>query len=357
MFCLFFLSSKCVTIHKLGYFSLCLLTLVTFLSAFICFLPQFGDLSDSHFFRTVEGSKEDLLTMWGEAPITHSDIYEVFAQYVEGKIPILPWCESALAQETVPLTRKLAAVNRAGFLSINSQPAVNGAKSTHPMYGWGGEGGRVYQKAYIEFFASPELMKAIVQVLHRHPNLNFNAINSEKVEISSGHKSVTGTCTLSCIVSIDSVMWPKSLTFIIVSAYLPFPTFLRNKILSYLFYLVIFFFFHLQRWPGVCSPTERSCSPRCSIMIASSSGARRYVFVCLFFCPCHLFLSYVEDLLLIWPLFLRLFSRISKLPFITSLISSFFALYFSSCRCFSCGPSPGRLCMTMKPRVPHCFMR
>lgn len=155
-------------------------------------LVQFGDLSDSHFFRTVEGSKEDLLTMWGEAPITHSDIYEVFAQYVEGKIPILPWCESALAQETVPLTRKLAAINRAGFLSINSQPAVNGAKSTHPMYGWGGEGGRVYQKAYIEFFASPELMKAIVQVLHRHPNLNFNAINSEKVEISSGHKSVTG---------------------------------------------------------------------------------------------------------------------------------------------------------------------
>jgi len=50
----------------------------------------------------------------------------------------------------------------------------------------------VYQKAYIEFFASPDLMKAIVQVLHRHPTLNFNAINSEKVEISSGHKSVTG---------------------------------------------------------------------------------------------------------------------------------------------------------------------
>ena len=94
---------------------------------------QFGDLSDSHFFRTVEGSKEDLLTMWGEAPITHSDIYEVFAQYVEGKIPILPWCESALAQETVPLTRKLAAVNRAGFLSINSQPAVNGAKVSNKI--------------------------------------------------------------------------------------------------------------------------------------------------------------------------------------------------------------------------------
>ena len=56
----------------------------------------------------------------------------------------------------------------------------------------------MYQKAYIEFFASPDLMKAIVQVLHRHPTLNFNAINSEKVEISSGHKSVTGAHLLVC---------------------------------------------------------------------------------------------------------------------------------------------------------------
>ena len=130
--------------------------------------------------------------MWGEAPITHEDIYEVFAQYVEGRIPILPWCESALSGETVPLTGKLASINRAGFLSINSQPAVNGVKSTHPTYGWGGVGGRVYQKAYIEFFASPDLLKAIIQVMACHPSLNFNAINHNKQEYTSGHKSVTG---------------------------------------------------------------------------------------------------------------------------------------------------------------------
>jgi methylenetetrahydrofolate reductase (NADPH) len=157
---------------------------------------QYGELSDSHFFRTVEGSKEDLLTMWGEAPITPADIFDVFAKYVEGRIPILPWCESALSGETVPLTSKLASINRAGFLSINSQPAVNGAKSTHPIYGWGGVGGRVYQKAYIEFFVSPQLLKAIIQVCSRHPQLNFHAINSEKVEYSTGHKSVTGESLL-----------------------------------------------------------------------------------------------------------------------------------------------------------------
>jgi methylenetetrahydrofolate reductase (NADPH) len=130
--------------------------------------------------------------MWGEAPITHADIYEVFAQYVEGKIPILPWCESALNQETLPLTLRLAAVNRAGFLTINSQPAVNGEKSTHPLYGWGGVDGRVYQKAYVEFFASPDMLKAIMEVVSRHSNLNYFAINHEKTEFSAGIKSVTG---------------------------------------------------------------------------------------------------------------------------------------------------------------------
>jgi methylenetetrahydrofolate reductase (NADPH) len=62
----------------------------------------------------VEGSREDLLAMWGEAPITPADVYEVFARYVEGKIPILPWCESALNQETIPLQPRLAAINRQG---------------------------------------------------------------------------------------------------------------------------------------------------------------------------------------------------------------------------------------------------
>jgi hypothetical protein len=28
---------------------------------------------------------------------------------------------------------------RAGYLTINSQPAVNGEKSDHPIYGWGGQ--------------------------------------------------------------------------------------------------------------------------------------------------------------------------------------------------------------------------
>ena len=62
--------------------------------------PAFGELSDSHFFRPTEGSKEDRLSYGGDAPIVAQDIYEVFAKYVEGRIPILPWCETTTAEET-----------------------------------------------------------------------------------------------------------------------------------------------------------------------------------------------------------------------------------------------------------------
>lgn len=132
------------------------------------------------------------MAMWGESPITVHDVFEVFARYVEGKIPILPWCEAALQPETVAISESLAAINRYGFLTINSQPAVNGEKSEHPVYGWGGSGGRVYQKAYVEFFASPSLLESTIEVLKKHHNhLSYYAVNAQKQELSSGKKTVT----------------------------------------------------------------------------------------------------------------------------------------------------------------------
>lgn len=87
--------------------------------------PAFGELSETHFYRSVDGTKEDRLAMWGEAPITPQDIYEVFAQYIEGRIPITPWCESNLQKETKLIASPLVDMNRNGFLTINSQPAGN----------------------------------------------------------------------------------------------------------------------------------------------------------------------------------------------------------------------------------------
>eukprot|EP00596_Hydrurales_sp_CCMP1899_P010089 CAMPEP_0119050284 /NCGR_PEP_ID=MMETSP1177-20130426/68963_1 /TAXON_ID=2985 /ORGANISM="Ochromonas sp, Strain CCMP1899" /LENGTH=583 /DNA_ID=CAMNT_0007028485 /DNA_START=192 /DNA_END=1940 /DNA_ORIENTATION=+ len=148
--------------------------------------PAFGELSDSHFYGPVEGSKEDRRAMWGEAPINHDDIYDVFARYVEGLIPILPWCESPLQPETSVISRLIANMNRKGFITINSQPSVNGEKSDHPLYGWGGPGGRVYQKAYIEFFVSQENLKLLIDMMKEYPNLALYDVNCEGVSRENG---------------------------------------------------------------------------------------------------------------------------------------------------------------------------
>ena len=83
----------------------------------------------------------------------------------------------------------IAKLNRKGFLSINSQPAVNGEKSDHPLFGWGGMGGRVYQKAYLEFFTSPENLKKIVRLIENKPNLVFYAVDCNGVVCSSNSSS------------------------------------------------------------------------------------------------------------------------------------------------------------------------
>lgn len=59
---------------------------------------------------------------------------------------MLPWNEGELAPETSCVSDDLVEVNRTGVLTINSQPCANAAKSTDPIFGWGGEGGYVYQK-------------------------------------------------------------------------------------------------------------------------------------------------------------------------------------------------------------------
>ena len=79
-------------------------------------------------------------------------------------------------------------MNRKGYLTINSQTAVNGEKSDHPMYGWGGPGGRVYQKAYVEFFVSPDNLLHALRTLSQYPNLSVYFVNS------AGETTVEGDC-------------------------------------------------------------------------------------------------------------------------------------------------------------------
>lgn len=46
-----------------------------------------------------------------------------------------------LHKESDVIRQNLVALNKAGYLTINSQPRVNGVPSTDAQHGWGGPGG------------------------------------------------------------------------------------------------------------------------------------------------------------------------------------------------------------------------
>lgn len=141
--------------------------------------PAYGALNDYQFLRRRSRSKK-ILEEWVVPLSSIEDIQEKFANFCLGKLTSNPWSElDGLQPETVKINEKLEQLNRKGFLTINSQPAVNGEKSDSPSIGWGGPGGYVYQKAYVEFFCSPEKLNALVEKAKNSSVVTYIAVNKK----------------------------------------------------------------------------------------------------------------------------------------------------------------------------------
>jgi len=154
--------------------------------------PAFGDLSDYHLCSFKTGKVEDRLRIWG-SPTKPKDVFEVFEKYIEGEVLRLPWCESALALETIPLKRNLRRLCAHGYLAINSQPRINGDSSSDHAVGWGGAGGYVYQKAYLEFFTSDSNLQRLVKLAAEWPSISYTAVDLKGKTVSNskfGEKGV-----------------------------------------------------------------------------------------------------------------------------------------------------------------------
>ena len=91
----------------------------------------------------------------------------------------LPFNDNELQLETSDLLSDLLHVNSCGFLTINSQPPVNAALSSNEKYGWGGSGGYIYQKAYLEFFMHKDNAPYLLQTLKEYPRVNYHIIDSQ----------------------------------------------------------------------------------------------------------------------------------------------------------------------------------
>ena len=145
----------------------------------------YGNLSDYYLAKKQPVDRSDYLREWG-VPTCVEEVTQVFISYMKGEISHLPWCDdSSLTEETSLIAEDLIWMNRKGFLTINSQPAVNGLPSTDKNLGWGGAGGYVFQKCYVEFFFSPDNWSKLQALLRKHPLISYQAVNQQGKEYSN----------------------------------------------------------------------------------------------------------------------------------------------------------------------------
>jgi methylenetetrahydrofolate reductase (NADPH) len=135
--------------------------------------PAFGEL-DAYGIG-LKGTNEQNIQLWGE-PCSVRDVANLFVRYLQRELDVLPWSESPITAEADIIRAELVDLNRRGLLTINSQPAVNGARSTDPVHGWGPRNGFVYQKAYLELFVPPDIVDQVIRRIERRPGLTFYSV-------------------------------------------------------------------------------------------------------------------------------------------------------------------------------------
>ncbi|KAL4065907.1 methylenetetrahydrofolate reductase-domain-containing protein [Scleroderma citrinum] len=138
--------------------------------------PAYGELDG--YGVSLKQTKEEALKLWGE-PKTFSDITTLFGRFCNKKLSALPWSDQPVSGETSAIASELTKINKMGFLTINSQPAVNGARSDDAMFGWGPSNGFVYQKAYLEFFVKGELLEMLLSEIETNSFMTYYVINKQ----------------------------------------------------------------------------------------------------------------------------------------------------------------------------------
>ncbi|CAG7903025.1 hypothetical protein BRARA_G01867 [Brassica rapa] len=146
---------------------------------------SYSTLSDYQFMRPRARDKK-LQQEWVVPLKGIEDVQEKFKELCLGNLKSSPWSElDGLQPETKIINEQLGKINSNGFLTINSQPSVNAAKSDSPAIGWGGPGGYVYQKAYLEFFCSKDKLDTLVEKSKAFSSITFMAVNKAENWVSN----------------------------------------------------------------------------------------------------------------------------------------------------------------------------
>ncbi|CDW57998.1 methylenetetrahydrofolate reductase [Trichuris trichiura] len=155
---------------------------------------QLSDLDGYELFDSLRVvSRKRLLEMWGPNLHTMDDINAIFFSVVSGRpnvngaiVEYFPWSESKLKWPILPqpINDDLLWCASNGILLINWQAAVNKAPSgtvdiDDPSFGWGELGGHVFQKAYLEFFASAAFVHSLLSIIPKYPMVSYHVLNRD----------------------------------------------------------------------------------------------------------------------------------------------------------------------------------
>lgn len=154
--------------------------------------PAYGEIDG--YGVSLHVSVNQAINLWGY-PTNTSDITDLFIRHMQGTLTALPWSEQDLNEETHKIYEELLALNRRGWWTVASQPAVNGVRSSDPIFGWGPNGGFVFQKAFVEFFLPSSSWIKLRSALQSNEDVTLLAINAAGDFEMSNQQSGTNAVT------------------------------------------------------------------------------------------------------------------------------------------------------------------
>lgn len=137
--------------------------------------PAYGQIDGYGPSLHVEPSRA--LKIWGY-PVEPKDITKLFVRHITNELDALPWSEEPLSGETALIQEQLLQLNEASLWTVASQPAGNSIKSEDKIFGWGPRGGKIFQKAFVEFFVSDEDWKKIKSKVEENEWVTYYEGNS-----------------------------------------------------------------------------------------------------------------------------------------------------------------------------------
>ncbi|BFZ60016.1 methylenetetrahydrofolate reductase 1 [Saitoella coloradoensis] len=154
--------------------------------------PAFGELDG--YGVTIHVPPQEALQLW-QHPTDKSDISSLFVRHVKGELRAIPWSEEGLAPESEAIRQHLIGLNQKGWWTVGSQPALNAKPSADAIFGWGPKNGWVFQKAFVEFFVSPEDWRELYERLKEQPQISFYAGNRRGDHYSNMEQSDANVVT------------------------------------------------------------------------------------------------------------------------------------------------------------------